>query len=347
VRLLLNLSLLLLSIIAFAEPSTAKGLAIVRDLDKQLILEAQDCLSLDKEVTALRHWTLILGEPLGLKPQLTQQESGRCQAKINGSVPAFVTKYHGESVPHDGPNCFNAVLVFNKIVPEFRVTTDEEVEYWLHSPLCQELSPGEERRPNDIGLIYGQVAGNIPHHAEIYISDDLCFEKIGTAKENGYQLTECRTFIDSHLAVEDGELKKIETVVPVPWVKGLNPPEKIRRWARYFRCKSLDSFLKETSHEVSDRYSELESRVCQATCGLGSLASKSALPNSNILRLIKDILPVLEIEAQQELKRAEIYNSDDKIKAQTLIRGLLLRIGAIKSQIEISIKENSGKGFWD
>ena len=90
----------------------------------------------------------------------------------------------------EGPNCLNTALIYTKILKYPRYTSNQEMNLYLHSSLCRELSVNEKRHNRDIQIIRDLrplALKDIISHAYVYVSPGVMFEKIGFSPEASYR----------------------------------------------------------------------------------------------------------------------------------------------------------------
>lgn len=113
---------------------------------------------------------------------------GGCEADITPCVPGLVSRYQGVYPRAVGPNCWNLALVNSGILPGLRYTTEQEMSFYLHSPMCRKLQD-QERRAGDIASIAKKSESQHQEiHAFIYISDDIAYSKNGSAGDDPFGL---------------------------------------------------------------------------------------------------------------------------------------------------------------
>lgn len=90
----------------------------------------------------------------------------------------------------EGPNCLNSALIYTNILKYPRYTSNQEMNLYLHSSLCRELSGNEKRHNRDIQIIRDLrpfAQKDIISHAYVYVSFGVMFEKIGFSPEATYR----------------------------------------------------------------------------------------------------------------------------------------------------------------
>lgn len=131
---------------------------------------------LGKQLEALTQWKT------GLDGSIKQDFTSTCEhnpeaskVEITNLIVESIRTILGKDNACPGANCFNAVLVAQKILPYTSYTSAEEIEFWLKSPLCKKRLSSFAKMPGDIVLIKNTK----PVHAFTYISDEITYTKNG------------------------------------------------------------------------------------------------------------------------------------------------------------------------
>jgi hypothetical protein len=66
-----------------------------------------------------------------------------------------VKQVQNKKLYRSGANCWGTAMSFKNHSIKPRFVWTEEMNYWLNSPLCRKLNPGEKKEPGDIINIYG------------------------------------------------------------------------------------------------------------------------------------------------------------------------------------------------
>jgi hypothetical protein len=110
----------------------------------------------------------------------------------------------------EGPNCLNTALLFNRIVPYARYTSNTEFDIILKSSLCRPLQVHEERKLGDIHIILGTRPTSqkgLYSHAYVFLKGDDMFEKVGSSQKAPYRVVkESEIFEDYQV----GEFSRVE-----------------------------------------------------------------------------------------------------------------------------------------
>lgn len=150
--------LLLLSGVTLARASEVR---ISYSAKNELILSGKSCNELLKRQESICQWSNK--RPTTLNCSRTKKDL--FTLTISSCLPDFVKQVQNKKLYRAGANCWGTALSFKNHSMKPRFVWSEEMEYWLGSPLCRKLLPGEEKRPGDIINIYG------PEY--VYADDEL------------------------------------------------------------------------------------------------------------------------------------------------------------------------------
>lgn len=102
-----------------------------------------------------------------------------CQMDITDIIPEKALNMLGKESAYHGPNCFNTTLLVNEILPHQRYTNSKEMQFWMNSPLCEEVRTSQQLEPGDIIAIRKDFGFQIleEYHGFIYLTPELSFSK--------------------------------------------------------------------------------------------------------------------------------------------------------------------------
>ena len=149
------------------------------------------CRLIEARFQEVNAWTQVVeGKSCSTVPPVREDGEGMCQMNVHSCLPEHVQKYQGLSSEVGGPNCWNLALVMGKVVPFMRQSSDEEWDFFLRSPLCRELQPGEKKQPGDFGSLEVRTPeGRTRHeHGFVYVSDSMVYAKNGVLTKDAYSL---------------------------------------------------------------------------------------------------------------------------------------------------------------
>ena len=243
-----------------------------KTVDSHVALVGSSCAELTQEWTALRIWKIsaeqrispekavaILPKDIQAKC-VTNPGDGQVSLDVSDAIPDFLSPRMGTCAAADGPNCFNTALVSSGLVPVFRHSTAQEINFWITSPLCRAVKSGEPRMPGDLIYIHGKGTGAI--HAMTYISPTLVFSKNGMSKtaewalgnsgatSNSY-LKMYRDWLDPKAAANPANKNSPTPVAPqsVSPCEGFTEPdpsyEKCNPQMNLYRCMSVTEYLRD------------------------------------------------------------------------------------------------------
>lgn len=282
------LSLLLLSISILAQALSAKAelLGIERGKDGALVLTSQNCETLQRQSEAIREWRSTIEpdfRPHSARPVCAKRTGGLFELRVGECLPDLPREFHEKALYRSGPNCWGTTMSLHGLFSKPRFMWSEEMLYWLDSPICRKLNPGEEKHPGDIvnmfgpeaffgdepvegvtfreALFPGRYAGFDRHngftgfqslmHSVTYITPELVFGKDSPSREDRFY------FHPLELAYarppqEHEECRENQELIPY-----LNEKGKPRRefyggrgcsyFSSVYRCENIRGYLKEKS----------------------------------------------------------------------------------------------------
>jgi len=217
---------------------------------------------LERSIQALLKWSHNLGKKVDPKSAVIDVTPNGFKASICDIVPPFVRSTHGLELQDHGPNCFGTSLHMNKIIPAARMAEDEEMEFWLNSPICREISNGEELTAGDIGVFRvwenelksdGTLLGKSyvqTDHAFIHVSEDLVFNKWGIAKDFPFELL-------SSSSLFNGGMAGGPPSIPQKCRGVIGASQECEVWINYYRCYPLSKYIDDHREKISEDYFEI------------------------------------------------------------------------------------------
>ncbi|MEA9355097.1 hypothetical protein SHI21_02740 [Bacteriovorax sp. PP10] len=316
-RLLLFLLVSLYSQLSLAE------LQMERDANNRLLLSHESCDELIKNTKVLDQWTKNSHEKKScpVNFQSPVQKNNRCSYDVTDCLPDHVIKYGGVSPKYNGPNCWNLALVMKNILPALRHTTNEEMAFYMSSPLCRQIKNGEPKIPGDVGAIRktsGVDQGE--YHGFIYISDNLVYSKNGLAKENPYMILSTNIMMDVYTVPKDPKCRKNE----------MDPSANCDFSTSYFRCMSMEEYLakQNTPKEIMTAIRDVDNfdKCLESTTLSDQPLSKRAEKN------LFDSLNVISNYLYDETEKAKGSDLEDP-KQIFMLASLNLKLNAIAMQL--------------
>lgn len=210
------------------------GAEIVR-VGNSLILRDSTCSTVNSIAQSLAQWTRSSTPNHSCPRQIPAgaMNQGKCQLDISRCVPEHVLRYEGKRVA-EGPNCWNLSLVMKGILPHLRLSTPEEMSFYMNPPLCRALRNGEAKLPGDIGAIRQFSEPDILEvHGFIHISENLSYSKNGTGAQFPYQVTSTENVFDAYNVPRRSECRQNQVQ--------LSPSCEAQ--TSYYRCSSMESYL--------------------------------------------------------------------------------------------------------
>lgn len=271
----------------------SEGIPLQISRDGNALIVKGLCSEVEAQTQPLSEWKVMLGEepPFLVSPTEHEDETPNiCTKDIASIVPKFVKELHGTKTWVPGPNCFNTALVLSKVVPALRFVSENELYWWLYSPLCSPLGQEDSPRPGDIVVVshIGDIHTDLSiDHVQIYLSENLTFAKMGT---NGpYSLMSALEGARSY-GVDDPSCLK----------HGSNH-SGCRYHAEYRRCISTEEYLAKLSQTERESLNEIRQRIYTVEC---SLVENQSTANVVELTRTRDVLAALAVDLNEQLHQA-------------------------------------------
>lgn len=236
---------IVIGILTFSYSAVADKTSIQHPRPGQIVLKAGTCNDLKLQVSALQLWAKRFKEDTSISTKTQYNKIDpvindgipSCEIDIFNMLPQIIKEIYRKKPKSNGPNCFNAALVSNKILPSFRFTTEEEFSYWVGSPHCRERGPAEIKQPGDIIAIrkkekISQEGAADQYkieeiHAFTYITEDLSLSKNGFETNSFLSLFSKKDVFDHYEVPEQCQNEhKIS--------------ENCSTYANVFTCKALE-----------------------------------------------------------------------------------------------------------
>jgi hypothetical protein len=193
----------------------------------------------------------------------------------------LLKKIHNLNVRKDGPNCWGTALSLKGYSTRPKFVWPEEIRYWLESPVCRKLAPGEKLRPGDLITSFGpeylhegrnaldagsffwdalypgkriSIGGQTGYsgyhwnlHTETYISDSLSFGKDSPSKLDKFRFHSFSEMYGRPRS-RNAECQELQSKTP-HYRESPNVPKNIRRsncayFSLAYRCGDIKSYLK-------------------------------------------------------------------------------------------------------
>lgn len=151
-----RINLLFIAFSVLSSSSWAQEIDLKAGTNRALVLRGKTCEEVTTQQKAICEWKKIV-EP-GFEPKnpvTCKTVNGKAQVTILECLPKFTKDYHLKTLANSGPNCWGTTMNLKGMSLAPRFMWPEEMEYWIDSPLCRKLSPGEEKKPGDVMNVYG------------------------------------------------------------------------------------------------------------------------------------------------------------------------------------------------
>jgi hypothetical protein len=124
-----------------------------------LILSAKSCQNLISQHQAICQWKKLIDPKFSL-PEISsdlcrKSSDSNYHMTITSCLPDFVKNNQHKKLFKDGANCWGTAMNLKGISSKPRFMWTNEMTYWLNSPLCRKLNPGEKKMPGDLINVYG------------------------------------------------------------------------------------------------------------------------------------------------------------------------------------------------
>lgn len=228
-----------------------------------------------------------------------------------------------------GPNCWNFALYYSKIIKSLVYTDDNETEYWLKSPLCQQIKNSRDLMPGDIITYHHGFALD---HAAIFVTQDLSFQKEHPFSDGKYVLSGTLQGIAFGFSSWDS--------ADGCWIiDGSNENWRSLncslRYTQAYRCQSLNSYIMQfkTNNAEKEVFKIIDSIDDLNSAQIFSLSSNSADYSDKIEDYLQKIELILKKSNSQDFKFYE---------------GIKLKINNIKEQHDvITGKRKPNRGLFN
>lgn len=237
---------------------------------------------------------------------------GECYQKVTAQLPEFAKNKQFKKSAKDGPNCWNATLVAAKIVPQVRYTSQEEMNFWMSSPLCREKRLNEPLTPGDIIAIRDGSIGE--SHGFIHISENLSFSKNGYDRTMAYSLQDPQFVFDLYDVSPECQRK-------------VGEPSGCRSWANYYTCESMDDYLKKNPIRDDD-LKEVYKSINDIECKLSDLAFGGVKETFTQFQLSS--LAIIKFMAKDRLAKKN-FRPEEKV----IWEGIYFKSDALMQQLSI------------
>lgn len=296
-------------------------------VEDRLILKDTNCDRLKKAQLSLKLWTESAHKNRTCPPlEKVESEGGLCFVEVTKCVPDHVKKYQNVKPEKQGPNCWNLSLVMKEILPGLRYSTPEEMSFYMRPPLCRSLKNNEKRMPGDVGAISGIHGGRIQEeiHGFIYVSDDLVYSKNGFAADSPYEVQPLEKMFDLYDVSKGEECRK----------NSINLKSKCTNVASYYRCDSMDNYLKKQNKLAPEIKASLKSLNTYEQCLQKSNIDGAILSDNSMASIVDTtnaLAKFVESEYKKNSKKSRSLASDE---GKDFVLGAIhLRIRAISEQL--------------
>lgn len=221
---------------------------VIKDENNQIILTAK-CDHIESKIQSLIELSIKIENQTPIKkPEIHRDINDFCSTHITPFIPKIILPLHDSMTAYSGPNCWNTSLFTNQIVPFRRFTSEEEMTYWMNSPVCRELQAYESEKPGDIIAIRQNSSdGPIEMHGFVFLTNDFSFSKSSFSAAFPYEFTSSEQVYQTFAL---GEYEEYKPDKKCRKVEGKPDANQCPVYANVFRCFSYQQYL-DSSHFVS------------------------------------------------------------------------------------------------
>ena len=222
----------------------------VSRIEARLLITDPSCEKLQRIAAALSQWALVRRDRHRC-PSPRLQGNEICALDISDCVPNQIFQLQGVLPKFQGPNCWNSALMLAGVLPAARFVTQEEMTFYMGSPLCRQLSEHESKRPGDIGAIRTNSQSFVEMHGFAYLSEDIVFTRNGLSADP-------RDMAQYTLSSLEAVLALPYMSVPLECRGNSLMDASCKNKLEYFRCESFNNFLKKSKNIPREIVSFLE-----------------------------------------------------------------------------------------
>lgn len=184
------------------------SVSIVQSENGKVILQGTSFEELAAEIQDINLWGSTDAKIQCSVKNVVNKADNNWAVDISDCLPRHASDLLNKSPKYDGPNCYNLVLNYQAVTTGLYDSSYQELDAYVNSPLCRELSPTESVMPGDLGIIKDGI-GYI--HGFIYATKNIAYTKNGITKDNPYQLQNLKEVFDLyHVGIKTSENKESE-----------------------------------------------------------------------------------------------------------------------------------------
>lgn len=316
----------------------------------ELILRDKSCSILRAQATAI----CTLKEQLdSVKTAETNncisKGSGQFELKIKQCLPEFVKSTQNKVNYQSGPNCWGTALHMKGISRKPRFVWPTEIAYWLDTPVCRKLSPGEKVLPGDILNIYGPEykfseeaegskdkqfwealypgrmnPGTVAQgytgfhkllHSETYVSDLISFGKDSPSRLDKFKFNQ---LINVYGRPRDSECQENQNLSP-HLREYQNKPQNVRNskcpyFTNAYRCGNFNSYLNAGLNETQTSLKkDIESLYQYQTQLFDFVMIKGKVINERDLSLMLAKADEMAADSLKELRSGSVDKKEEML----------------------------------
>lgn len=324
----------ILAVAGFLPATTFAQVTFDRLPSNGIIVRAPTCEKIDEAIALLRAYTKRQSDLSDCQlPIATAQTPKRCSAVVTACFPEAIRENFMHTSKLDSPNCFGAALYMAGLAPTLNEANDEEIAFMLLSPLCREVN-SYDRMPGDLAMIEKETE---LLHAYTFISTEYSLTKNGNNKASNYEFLSEKEIHDTYNDFYSGECESCRGKETTPGCRYCMTPINVR----YFRCKTIDEYLREAPQiDVKRSYSDLIKQSQLNDCRMQKLLFGTIPSNNASLNLIEDSVLALAQYWNDENQKEKVNLSSNAPRDVVLTRMRLQLDRLVSSFVSATIELN-------
>jgi hypothetical protein len=233
------------------------NIQVVRHENNQITLTAK-CENIVNDILSIIDLSKKIENKFSTVPVINKGERN-CSANITENIPKKIFELQDRTTAYPGPNCWNTSLYTNNISKYRRATSEEEMTFWMNSPLCHELGLNESELPGDIIAIRANKPDSfLELHGFVYLTPEFSFSKSGYDTQFPYELV-ASEYVYQVFAL--GNYDEVSANKKCRRVIGRPDQEECPVYANVFRCMPYDKYLSATTFSTKNDYLLLDTKM--------------------------------------------------------------------------------------
>lgn len=302
-----------------------------------LTLSGKNCSSLVTQHKAICSWQKLI-DPSFAIPNIAanlcrKNSDGSYSMPVTTCLPAFVKANQHKKLYRSGANCWGTAMSFKKLSIRPRFIWSNEMTYWMNSPACRKLNPGETKAPGDLLGMYGpeyvfkkneepdkgshfwdaRFPGRVTTspvaegysgyhhflHTETFVTNEITFGKDSPSKDDKFEFHEMNEVYGRPDSAECQENQSMS-----PYLReNQNPPKEIKGskcdyFSLAYRCETFPDYFAKQVLSESDQ--EILTTIKQLQVAQDKLFQLMTVLKNSILKTELDQMLKLADEIAEE-----------------------------------------------